>query len=360
MAAMIKRAFMGKLQFLYGQLNNIEIDTPTLVTILTNLSTFVSTKESLDLAVLLGVAYDTIHPDYDRRRFKYALNLLARNSTGRDQLVLCVDPNFSLANIAKTFATLVDTTFHVDPLNIILDKKVSYISEIELVDKNVPLIETTIVNAAGVSTKVYFLFIKYALTSEHRRNIFFSDRNLINVQKGTKTISTYIEDEKCQYGKDTFYGALETLATQPTIKSVYVASSVSSHRIGFLEYNNTTFYKPQQTVREFGDTNKWWIDNRYLQGFCEILTCMKKIRDAGKPVFYINLDRIHPTFTHSSVEIAYDPSSKEPYLVPFLEDTVFSKNNPFEIYVPPSVGGKRKQTRKASKKRSTRKHKRRV
>jgi hypothetical protein len=120
-----------------------------------------------------------------------------------------------------------------------------------------------------------------------------------------------------------------------------------------LQYNDGTLYKPKQSVREFGESNKWWVDNRYLQGFCEILTWMRKVAMAGKPVFFITLDRKHPTFAHSSVDIAYDPTSSQPYLVPFVEDTTFSMNNPFEVYTP--KGGKRRQTRRMTKKRSTRK-----
>ena len=348
---------------------HINLTDEKVTSIINNLIPFVNATPR-NLAVLFGVAYDLNNPDMDRRRFKEAVKfLLDTVEEGKETFVLSIDPEFtvlpigfdSLRTIPKCMSTLVEDTISV---TIHEDTKVNWLKNIRLtisqkkdLSKYFVLKYTltdTVNNKSGV---FYFMFLKYPLSSKYAANPFIKSKDMINIHKGVKTIDTYIANDLCQYDDNSFYKAIEKLATQPRIQSVYFASAVSSHDRNPLIINSK-MYRPTEKIFEFGTINYWYTDNRYLQGICEVLTLMRRIAETAKPVFYIILDSLQPTFAHPSLHVIYDAKyPKAPYVVPFLPNTTFDLSNPFVYYKDyeensnKAKGGKRKtrkQTRKST------------
>jgi len=371
-----------------------DLTEETATKILTNLIPFVNSRP-MNLAILLGVSYDVVRPDDDRRRFKDAVKfLLNAANEGEETLVVSIDPSFmpspqgydKLRTISACLASLLEddtdkgATIIIPKVTITVNNNpVTDWLQYSSVDKETKkelskylLLTCTLMDMATKKSAVFhFIFLKYPLTSAYSKTPFDKRQNLFNIHSKEKTIETYIANEQCQYKDGGFYKAIEQLATQPTIQTVYFASAASAHTKSAL-IKNGEYYLPEKKLYEFGYSDLWYTDNRYLQGICDVLTLMRKIATAGKSVFFITLDTKQPAFAHPSIRVEYDPLyEKQAYAVPFLEDTTFDLSNPFISYgkydptknnpfIPHRkvTGGKR--TRKTSKKRSTRKHKRRV
>ena len=189
----------------------------------------------------------------------------------------------------------------------------------------------------------------------------------MNIQRKTITIQTYLDNSECKYTEDSFYGALERLAKNKSIKDVYLASAASStdNRSLVQTTGQEKWYRSRHIVHEFGMQGRYFVGNRYLQDFCQLLSLMKNIADAGKSVSFITLDTRLPAFKHSSVALKEpNPASKnflhseETYAVPFDKTTEFFVNDMFEEYIPKpppknAQGGRRKSRKQ--KRRTTRK-----
>ncbi len=377
-----------------------ESDAVNLVSHLSYYFSFYSKEEDknrFDLAYLMGVAYDTNHPDYDRRRFKSAVEFLLKNSTAPHAFVLCIDPNFSIQNILATLNTLVsDTRSREKKLEFVvkgdsyryikvpwelfastqrvkeivdLEEKKKKKAEYKTAFEHFPMIKFTVNDSEGNSKTVSFLFLNFALPTAGGRSIGDRNINLVNIQEGKKTIHTYLAEADCKYTTDSFYGALERLAKNPSIHHVYLGSAANStDRNPLHKYENgkETVYRSKYIVNEFGEQGRFYIGSRYLQDFCQLISLMKNISDAGKPVSFLTMDTRLPAFRHPSVVLSQaNPASKrtynsvEAYAVPFDETTSFFTNDMFEEYTPaanPKKGteGGRRKTRK-QKRRTTRK-----
>lgn len=344
-------------------------------TIVNSLVPYISSKP-MNLAVLLGVAFDLVRPDDDRRRFKNAVKfLLDTVNEGDETFVLSVDPGFNILpigfdkirTIVKCIQTLTEGSDPEISITIHEDSRVNWLQYTTLDEatkkdfSKYKLLKYTLTDMKTKKSGIFnFMFLKYPLSSAYSSDPFSKKIDIIDIHKGTKTIDTYVADAKCQYTYDSFYKTIERVATQPTVKTVYFASAASSHNRSPI-YINTEAYLPREKIYEFGVTNYWYTDNRYLQGICDILTLMRRIADSTKPVFFITLDSFQPTFAHPSVSLTYDPKyAKVPYLVPFNSTTTFDLSNPFVLHpeIKESKGGKRKTRRsKKSKERKTRKQK---
>lgn len=361
----------------------------------TNLIDFLSyffsdSKNDYDLAYLMGVCYDTNHPDYDRRRFKESIRYLIKNSTVDTNFVLCIDPNFKLRNIVATLSTLLKKSYDKDEKLEIIIKGTSTINWSAIAGmrkaKEIPniierakkaieyaapfkhfiMFNYTIKNEAGQSKQFYFMFLNFELPTAGGFPLGHRSQNLLNIQDGTKTLQTYLTDDICKYTNESFYGGLEKIAKMPCVQKVYVASAASSHNKGFLQTEvngKLKYYRSKYKVQEFGVKGRWYVDPRYLSDFCQLFTLMKNISDADKPVYFITLDTRLPAFKHPSVVLTeQNPASKNayfsvpPYAVPFNNSTEFFKNDMFQEFILeiPKEGGRQK-TRKHKNKRKNRK-----
>jgi hypothetical protein len=372
--------------------------------------------KKVKLVILLGTAYDSIKSDFDRRRFRSAVSYMLKKDPIRlseeeeDKyfqqyegiLYICIDPNFTPRNINTTLETLKE-------LKEFKEKNLLFF---EPYKSDPPIFRAGLSTGLEAEEKTfeeedpmklyymipnYFVFLNYPLTSAYSTGLGNKAANQLEIQEGNITIDTYLASEKCQVKDGTIYKALQDFAMIHTITELYVASAANAHRRDFLQTKNK-LYKANRVTKEFGQISQWWIENRYLEDFCEMLSLMRNVADTGKPVYFLTLDRKFPSFSHPSIEysryfpeypniyhptfaafreatglqsnsqksyvervwqerVGYNQSTESfpPVAIPIDKKTTFKKNTLFTEYVP--KGGK--QTRRI-RKRTTRKHKRRV
>lgn len=298
----------------------------------------------VDLGIFLGVAYDSVHEIFDRRRFRTALQFIVQD-TPRDKLVICIDPGFDEENIITLLGTL-PPEVEVNHVDISTEKilvKHLGINYSELED--IPFYH---IYFPETRKTVTVLFLRYALESKYSEGLGNKISNQINIQEERKELATYIE--RCEYTYDGMYGILENIARNEKIQQIYFTSSANVHGRGPIQSRNGRYFRAKLS-QHFRHKLNWHIENRYLEDFCEVLRLMYTLQILEKSVFYINLDVEFPALQHPTVIPA-----RVPYKVPFLEDTVFHRNSLFRE-VPSPTGGKRRKTRRQKRKLSTRKKK---
>ena len=337
--------------------SNAQLQPAVALKAIESLGPFIEKEGPFHLGYFLGVAFDTVHSDYDRRRFKHALLHMLKKEGATKTLLVCIDPNFTQANIARLMLILRkdqrnDSQTFLDFKDKPLPEQLIRVKDWapqDLKTANEKLY-TAISNIAFLKLtleekEVYVLFLNVGLTSAYSPSIGSHLQNQLNIQRGTKTISNYTKS--CVYEPTSFYGLLEALAKKDQVSSLSIVSAATSHSQGAFTANNG-HYAVTRIIREFGKNGAYRLDNRYFEDFCEILTLMKNVSDAGKPVVYINLEKNFPVFKHSSVT-----HKNTPYEVPFKSNTEFYRNTLF-AKLPDGGSRRRRQKKKAKKAKATR------
>ena len=308
------------------------------IRVLNGLGAFVATKRNIELAYLFGVAFDTVQAVYDRKRFRQSFKHILKNGKRDDALLICFDPNFYVtANYVHLLRQLPESV-GLNPDNLFLESSF----------EDIPLFRL-----AFPEKMMYVVFINYALQSAYidptRLAIGQKVENQINIMLDEKTISTYVRN--CRYTAESFYGKLEALALTPNVQKLYIASSASAHTISKIT-KGSNIYQATNVRKEFGMNTgfqHWYIQNRYLEDFCEIIALMENVSRV-KPVAFINLDRAFPTFEREGLLIAPQPAGtfpNIPYEVPFNARTRFVKPK----FTRVREGGKRKRRATLRKRR---------
>lgn len=329
--------------------------------------------KEIDFGVFLGVAWDSHHPEHDRRRLYTAVSHFFIGRAERPVFLLCIDPNFTKENL-EVLRHILTNWYHPKDekrklqanghghgheyeyeSNLLAGSKITLLSG----DKFIKLEKHYPYSSPPYTQTAYILFLRYMLPSAYSNHIGSRDYNQLNIQNGTITRETYID--RCIYQDTSMYKTIERIAMIPNIQNVYFASAASSHTPGAVLKNQNIsrpYFAPKS--KEFGTMGHYRIDNRFLEGFCELHRLMKNIYDNGKAVYFLTLDYKFPTFTHSSLkneDISFRYSILAPYAVPINNTTTFNTD---KLLTPPPgrasvstqrrIGGKHKTRKYSSQK----------